>query len=119
MRNKSKYNDQFILGLIKQVNGNPYTCTAFEQYAVVGNHIVPVLMICQDDVDADEAILFCERTEAVDFCDGNMTIGDLFAMVYYYEKISFQKNVNDIEYEDECKEYEAALQKQYSWYKTA
>jgi hypothetical protein len=45
-----------------------------------------------------------------------MSIGDLFAMIEYYTKISFQANVNDIEYEVECEEYEAALEAEHSWY---
>ena len=119
MRNLTEYNDQFILNLIKQVKGNPYKCTANVQYAVEGNHLIPVLVIYQDnskDWDIDDAVLFCERTEAVDFCNESMSIGDLFTMIEYYTKISFQANVNDIEYEAECEEYEAALEAEHSWY---
>ena len=123
MRNLTEYNDLFILNLIKQVKGNPYKCTANVQYAVEGNHLIPVLVIYQDnskDWDIDDAVLFCERTEAVDFCDESMSIGDLFDMIEYYTKISFQANVNDIEYETECEEYDEqyhqALQEELSWY---
>ena len=119
MRNLTEYNDQFILSLIEQAKGNPYKCTANVQYAVEGNNLIPVLVIYQDnskDWDIDDAVLFCERTEAVDFCDENMSIGDLFAMSDYYKKISFQANVNDIEYMIECGEYENALQEEHKWY---
>ena len=119
MRNLTEYNDQFILSLIKQVKGNPYKCTANVQYAVEGNHLIPVLVIYQDinlGWDDEYATVFCERTEAVDFCDCRMSIGNLFAMIEYYTKISFQISVNDIEYEAECEEYEAALEAEHSWY---
>lgn len=119
MRNLTEYNDQFILSLIEQAKGNPYKCTANVQYAVEGNHLIPVLVIYQDNSygwDIDDAVLFCERTEAVNFCDECMSIEDLFAMVDYYEKISFQNIVNDIEYELGCEEYEQAMLEEYSWY---
>ena len=119
MRNLTEYNDQFILNMIEQVKGNPYKCTANVQYAVEGNHLIPVLVIYQDNSigwEIDDAVLFCERTEAVDFCDERMSIGDLFAMIEYYTKISFQANVNDIEYEIAAEDYAKALQEEYSWY---
>lgn len=120
MRNLTEYNDQFIQSLIEQAKGNPYKCTANVQYAVEGNHLIPMLVIYQDNGigwDIDDAVLFCKRTETVDFCDEmHIHIEDLLAMTEYYTKISLQKNVNDIEYEAECKEYEAALEAEYSWY---
>ena len=119
MRNLTEYNDQFILNLIEQVKGNPYKCTANVQYAVEGNHLIPVLVIYQDislGWDDEYATVFCERKEAVDFCDESMSIGDLFAMIEYYTETSFQANVNDIEYEAECEEYEAALEAEHAWY---
>jgi len=123
MKNLTTYDDRFILNLIKQVDGNPYKCTANVQYAVEGNNLIPVLVIYQDislDWDDKYATVFCERTETVNFCDENMSIGDLFAMIEYYTKISFQANVNDIEYEAECEEYDEqyyqALQEELSWY---
>ena len=109
MRNLTDYNDQFILSLIEQLNVNPYRCAANVQYAVAGNHLIPVLAIYQDnslDWDIDDAVIFCERTAAVDFCDEvNMSIDDFFAMVNYYEKVAFQKEVNDIEFEIEHDNY--------------
>ena len=122
MRNLTEYNDQFILSLIEQVKGNPYKCTANVQYSVEGNHLIPVLVIYQDnskDWDIDDAVLFCERTEAVDYCDGKMNLVDFFAMLSYYKNQAFQDTVNDIEYEAECREYEAALEAEHSWYNHA
>ena len=37
-------------------------------------------------------------------------------MQEYYASVAFQKNVDDIEYELECEEYEKALYEEYSWY---
>lgn len=123
MKNLTNYNSQFILSLIEQAHGNPYKCTANVQWAVEGSHIIPVLVIYQDNSqswDIDDAVLFCERTTAIDFCDEFMlTIDDLFTMVNYYENISFQKEVNDIEYEVECEEYEQALMEELAWYNHA
>ena len=120
MRNLTEYNDQFILSLIEQVNGNPYKCTANVQYAVEGNHLIPVLVIYQDnskDWDIDDAVLFCERTEAVDFClDNCMTLADLCVMQEYYDTVALQHCIDDAEYEKECEEYEQALYEEYSWY---
>ena len=118
MRNLTEYNAQFILNLIKQAKGNPYKCTANVQYAVEGNHLIPVLVIYQDislDWNDEYATVFCQRTEAIDFCD-EMSIGDLFAMIEYYAEASFQANVNDIKFEKECEEYEAALEAEHAWY---
>ena len=123
MRNLTEYNDQFILSLIKQVKGNPYKCTANVQYAVEGNHLIPVLIIYQDfsqDWDYDDRCIFCKRTSAVEFCGDNMlSIEDLSIMVDYYDNVSFQKNVNDIEYEMECEEYEQSLVAELAWYNHA
>ena len=120
MRNLTEYNDQFILGLIKQVNGNPYKCTANVQYAVRFNRLIPVLVIYQDystGWDYDERQIFCEDKEAVDFCLGNcMTLKDLKAMQEYYNTMALQHGIEDAEYEKECEEYEQALYEEYSWY---
>ena len=120
MKNLTEYNDQFILSLIKQVKGNPYKCTANVQYAVEGNHLIPVLCIYQDfskDWDYDDRCIFCEQTALLDLCDW-MGISPWIAhnMIDYYKEESFQKNVNDLEYEAECKKYEAALEAEHSWY---
>lgn len=122
MKNLTEYNDQFILGLIEQAKGNPYRCTANVQYGVEGNHLFPVLVIYQDISEGwenNDAVLFCERTEAVDFCDEHMSIEDLSIMVDYYKNISFQEEINDIEYEMECEEYERALMEELAWYNHA
>lgn len=122
MRNLTEYNDQFILSLIEQANGNPYKCTATVQYAVEGNHLIPVLVIYQDNSqswDIDDVVLFCERTAAIEFCDMNMSIDDLFTMISYYETKSFQDAVNDIEYEIECEEYQQAMIEELAWYNHA
>jgi hypothetical protein len=37
-------------------------------------------------------------------------------MIEYYTKVSFQANVNDIEFMIGCEEYEAALEAEHSWY---
>lgn len=120
MVNLTNYNDQFILGLIKQVNGNPYKCTANVQYAVRFNRLIPVLVIYQDystGWDYDERQIFCENKEAVDFClDNCMTLKDLKAMQEYYDTMALQHGIEDAEYEKECEEYEQALYEEYSWY---
>ena len=120
MKNLTTYNDQFILGLIKQVKGNPYKCTANVQYAVGSNKLIPMLVIYQDislDWDYEYATIFCERVDAVNFCDDNhISIDDLHAMQEYYDSVAFQKNIDDIEYELACEEYERDLYEEYSWY---
>ena len=120
MRNLTDYNDQFILDLIKQVNGNPYKCTANVQYAVRFNKLIPMLVIYQDisiGWDDEYATIFCERVDDVDFCDNNhISIDDLHTMQEYYDSIAIQNSVEDIEYEQECEEYERALYEEYSWY---
>lgn len=120
MRNLTDYNDQFILDLIKQVNGNPYKCTANVQYAVRFNRLIPMLVIYQDystGWDYDDRVIFCETTEAVDFCQENyLSIEDLHAMEEYYNTAAIQHNIDDVEYEKECEEYEQALYEEYSWY---
>ena len=120
MRNLTEYNDQFILHLIKQVKGNPYKSIANVQYAVGFNRLIPMLVIYQDvseGWDYEYSTIFCEKEDAVNFCDDNhISIGDLHAMQEYYSSVAFQKNVDDIEYELECEEYEKALYEEYSWY---
>lgn len=120
MRNLTEYNDQFILNLIKQVKGNPYKSTAIVQYAVSFNKLIPVLCIYQDfsqGWDYDDRCIFCEQTALLDLCEEmHMSVWDAKAMIEYYSEQSFQKNVNDIEYEIECEEYEAALEAEHSWY---
>ena len=120
MRNLTEYNDQFILGLIEQAKGNPYKCTANVQYAVEGNHLIPVLVIYQDNSygwDIDDAVLFCERIAAIDFCDEQMTLDDFFTMIEYYDKVEFQKEVNDIEYMEEYEEYLIARYEEFGNWK--
>lgn len=133
MRNLTDYNDLFILDLIRQADGVPCKCTANTQYTVDGNNLIEVLCIYQDNStgwDIEDAVLFCERVETVEFCDEKMPISDLFAMVDYYKNVSFQQNINDIEYEEECaqilteelareEEYYEALQKELNWYNWA
>jgi hypothetical protein len=120
MVNLTDYNDQFILDLIKQVKGNPYKCTANVQYAVGFNKLIPILVIYQDcsiDWDDEYSTIFYEKVDAVDFCDDNhISIGDLHTMQEYYDSIAIQKSIEDIEYEQECEEYERALYEEYSWY---
>lgn len=120
MRNLTDYDDQFILYLIEQAKGNPYKCTANVQYSVGFNKLIPMLVIYQDasmDWDDEYATIFCEDTEAVDFCSDNcISIGDLRAMQEYYDSIAIQNGIEDIEYEQECEEYERALYEEYSWY---
>ena len=120
MRNFTNYNDQLILHLIGQVKGNPHKCTANVQYAVGFNKLIPMLVIYQDystGWDYDERQIFCETTEAVDFClDNCMTLEDLKAMQEYYDTVGFQHAIDDAEYEKECEEYEQALYEEYSWY---
>lgn len=120
MVNLTNYDDQFILDLIKQVNGNPYKCTANVQYAVKGNNLIPVLSIYQDnstDWDVDDVILFCERVDAVDFCNEvGMSIFDMEAMLEYYSAEAFQQMVNDLEYEEE---YEEWMAQELAWYNHA
>lgn len=122
MKNLTNYNSQFILSLIEQAHGNPYKCTANVQWAVEGSHIIPVLVIYQDNSqswDIDDVVLFCERVAAIEFCDMNMSIDDLFTMISYYETKSFQDAVNDIEYEIECEEYQQAMIAELDWYNHA
>lgn len=120
MVNLTNYDDQFILDLIKQVNGNPYKCTANVQYAVKGNNLIPVLSIYQDnstDWDVDDVILFCERVDAVDFCNEvGMSIFDMETMLEYYSAEAFQQMVNDLEYEEE---YEEWMAQELAWYNHA
>ena len=120
MRNFTNYDDQFILHLIEQVKGNPHKCTSNVQYSVGFNKLIPMLVIYQDasmDWDDEYAIIFCEDTEAVNFCSDNcISIGDLRAMQEYYDSIAIQNGIEDIEYEQECEEYERALYEEYSWY---
>jgi hypothetical protein len=120
MRNLTEYNDQFILNLIGQAKGNPYKCTANVQYAVKGNNLIPVLVIYQDcsiGWDDEYSTIFCEKVDAVDFCDDNhISIDDLHTMQEYYDSIAIQNSIEDIEYEQECEEYERALYEEYSWY---
>lgn len=111
MRNLTEYNDGFILSLIKKLGGNPWKCTANVQYAVEFNRLVPVFVIYQDyseDWDYDDRCIYCEKIAALEFCeDSQINTADLDAMLEYYDKIAFQKIVNDIEYEMECAEYQA------------
>ena len=120
MRNLTEYSDQYILDLIEDCNANPYKCTANVQWTVGFNKLIPVLCIYQDssiDWDNDDRCIFCEQTALIDLCEEMcMSIWDAKAMLEYYSKQSFQKNVNDIEYEIECEEYEAALEAEHSWY---
>lgn len=120
MVNLTNYDDQFILDLIKQVNGNPYKCTANVQYAVKGNNLIPVLVIYQDcsiDWDDEYSTIFCERLDAVDFCNEvGMSIFDMEAMLEYYSAEAFQKMVNDLEYEEE---YEEWMAQELAWYNHA
>lgn len=120
MVNLTNYDDQFILDLIKQVNGNPYKCTANVQYAVKGNNLIPVLSIYQDnstDWDVDDVILFCERVDAVDFCNEvGMSIFDMEAMLEYYSAEAYQQMINDLEYEEEYREWMA---QELAWYNKA
>jgi hypothetical protein len=120
MVNLTNYDDQFILDLIKQVNGNPYKCTANVQYAVKGNNLIPVLSIYQDnstDWDVDDVILFCERVDAVDFCNEvGMSIFDMETMLEYYSAEAYQQMINDLEYEEEYREWMA---QELAWYNHA
>lgn len=120
MVNLTKYHDLFILHLIKQVNGNPYKCTANVQYAVGINRLIPMLVIYQDcstDWDYEYSTIFCEKVDAVNFCSDNcISINDLHSMEEYYDSIAIQNGIEDIEYEQECEEYEEALYEEYSWY---
>ena len=120
MVNLTNYDDQFILDLIKQVKGNPYKCTVNVQYAVKGNSLIPVLVIYQDcsiDWNDEYSTIFCEKVEAVNFCDdSHISIDDLHAMQEYYDSIAIQDSIEDIEYEQECEEYERALYEEDSWY---
>lgn len=122
MKNLTDYNNDYLLDIIRGLGGNPHKCTVSVQYAVVGNSLIPVLSIYEDlskDWDIDDVIIFCERTEAVDFCDKNkMTFEDLFSRNRYYEKESFQKMVNDIEFEIEDQEYWKAVWKDWHISKT-
>jgi hypothetical protein len=90
------------------------------QYAVGFNKLIPVLVIYQDygiGWDDEYATIFCEDTEAVDFCSDNcISIDDLRAMQEYYDSIAIQNGIEDIEYEQEYEEYERALYEEYSWY---
>ena len=120
MVNLTNYDDQFILDLIKQVNGNPYKCTANVQYAVKGNNLIPVLVIYQDcsiDWDDEYSTIFCERVDAVDFCNEvGMSIFDMETMLEYYSAEAFQQMVNDLEYEEE---YEEWMAQELAWYNHA
>jgi hypothetical protein len=120
MVNLTNYDDQFILDLIKQVNGNPYKCIANVQYAVKGNNLIPVLSIYQDnstDWDVDDVILFCERVDAVDFCNEvGMSIFDMETMLEYYSAEAYQQMINDLEYEEEYREWMA---QELAWYNHA
>lgn len=120
MRNLTNYDDQFILDLIKQVKGNPYKCTANVQYAVGFNKLIPMLVIYQDiseGWDHEYSTIFCEKADAVNFCSDNcISIEGLRAMQEYYDSVALQKSIEDIEYEQECEEYERALQAEYDWY---
>lgn len=120
MVNLTNYDDQFILDLIKQINGNPYKCTANVQYAVKGNNLIPVLSIYQDnstDWDVDDVILFCERVDAVDFCNEvGMSIFDMETMLEYYSAEAYQQMINDLEYEEEYREWMA---QELAWYNHA
>lgn len=120
MRNLTEYNDEFILSLIKQSGGNPWKCTANVQYAVEFNRLVPVLVIYQDysvDWDNDDRCIYCEEIAALDFCEAwHINTVDLDAMIEYYNKVAFQKAVDEIEYEMECEKYEQALLEEYNWY---
>lgn len=120
MVNLTNYDDQFILDLIKQVNGNPYKCTANVQYAVKGNNLIPVLSIYQDnstDWDVNDVILFCERVDAVDFCNEvGMSIFDMETMLEYYSAEAYQQMINDLEYEEEYREWMA---QELAWYNHA
>lgn len=120
MRNLTDYNDQFILDLIKQVNGNPYKCTANVQYAVRFNRLIPVLVIYQDysiGWDCDDRVIFCKDTAIIDFCDEMcISISDADNMLDYYSTVEFQKTVNDIEYEEE---YDEWLYQEFAWYSHA
>ena len=120
MVNLTNYDDQFILDLIKQVKGNPYKCTANVQYAVKGNNLIPVLVIYQDcsiDWDDEYSTLFCERVDAVDFCNEvGMSIFDMEAMLEYYSAEAYQQMINDLEYEEEYREWMA---QELAWYNKA
>lgn len=120
MVNLTNYDDQFILDLIKQVNGNPYKCTANVQYAVKGNNLIPVLVIYQDcsiDWDDEYSTIFCERVDAVDFCNEvGMSIFDMEAMLEYYSAEAYQQMINDLEYEEE---YEEWMAQELAWYNHA
>jgi hypothetical protein len=120
MKNLTDYSDQYILSLMEDANANPHKCTANVQYAVSSNKIVPVLCIYQDfskDWDYDDRCIFCEQTALLDLCDWmGISLWIAHNMVDYYKEESFQNNVNDLEYEVECEEYEAALEAEHSWY---
>ena len=120
MVNLTNYDDQFILDLIKQVNGNPYKCTANVQYAVKGNNLIPVLVIYQDcsiDWDDEYSTIFCERVDAIDFCNEvGMSIFDMEAMLEYYSAEAYQQMINDLEYEEEYREWMA---QELAWYNHA
>lgn len=124
MRNLTEYSDLYILSLMEDVNANPHKSTANVQYAVGFNKLIPVLCIYQDfskDWDYDDRCIFCEQTALLDFCDEtNMSAWNVKNMIEYYTEASFQANVNDIEYETECEEYDEqydqALQEELNWY---
>lgn len=101
MKNLTTYNDQFILGLIEQVKGNPHKCTANVQYAVGKTRLIPVLVIYQDystDWNYDDRPIFCEEVSTIEFCDEfNISLNDLATMVKYYDEVSFQDCVMEEE----------------------
>lgn len=113
MRNLTDYDDLFISSLIEQAGGKPYKCTANVQYGVEYPRIVPFLVIYQDyseDWDYDDRVIYCEKVETLDFCDEmHITIEDMHAMLEYYNNISFQRVVNDIEFEIEDEKYWKSL----------
>lgn len=113
MRNLTDYDDLFISSLIEQAGGKPYKCTANVQYGVEYPRIVPFLVIYQDyseDWDYDDRVIYCEKVETLDFCNEmHITIEDMHAMLEYYNNISFQRVVNDIEFEIEDEKYWKSL----------
>ena len=123
MRNLTEYSDLFILGLMEDINANPHKSTATVQYAVSFNKLIPVLCIYQDfseDWDDDDRCIFCEQTALLDLCDElHLSVWDANNMIEYYTKISFQKTINDIEYEMEWEEYEQAMADELAWYNYA
>ena len=120
MRNLTEYSDLYILSLMEDINANPHKSTANVQYAVSFNKLIPVLCIYQDfsqDWDYDNRCLFCEQTALLDLCEEmHMSVWDAKAMIEYYSEHSFPMNIEELEYEKECEEYETALQEEYSWY---